>query len=179
MMRRLSAPRVSAAVAVVATIVAVLTVMSPGLGFGQEETFFSHGGPPEVYTQTHPGDVCVHVDSSTGTQVVMAQEFTIEVPSNVTAYFSSRIGLLQPREVASLSFGLDPFQQPEWGFTASGNTTAKYFGGQTSGMIMWTYDHVAPGAYLLQTFARVSGGSLPSADFNQCALTVFVSPVEE
>jgi hypothetical protein len=44
-------------------------------------------------------------------------------------------------------------------------------------MIMWTFDHVAPGDYSLQTFARVTGGQLPSADVNQCALTVFVSPV--
>jgi hypothetical protein len=178
MMRRLSAPRVSTAVAVVATIVALLTVMSPGLGFGQEETFFSHGGPPDEYTQTHPGDVCVHVDSS-GTQQVMAQEFTIEAPSNVTAYFSSRVGLVQPREVVFLSFRLDGFEQPEWPFTTTGSSTAKYFGGQGSAMIMWTFDHVAPGAYSLETFARVTGGQVPSADVNQCALTVFVSPVEE
>lgn len=166
------------AVAMMAAIVAVLGVMFPGLGFGQEQTFFSHGGPPEVYTQTHPGDLCVHVDSS-GSQEVIAQQFTIQAPSNVTAYFSSKLGLVQPHEVVSLSFGLDGFEQPDWGFTATGSTTAKYFGGVSSGIIMWTYDHVAPGTYLLQTFAGVTGGQLPSADVNQCALTVFVSPVEE
>jgi len=51
-MRRLTASRAWAAVAVVAAIVAVLAVMFPGLGFGQ--TTSSHGGmPSEVFMQTH------------------------------------------------------------------------------------------------------------------------------
>jgi hypothetical protein len=168
-MRRLTASRAPTAVAVVAAVVAVFAVMLPGFG----QTTSSHGGTPtEVFMQTHP-DTCLAVGPND--QTAMEQDFTLSDASHVLIYFTFEWGRLSSGEDGHIIPRLDgggPFNGVEaWRF--SGTTTTR-----TSGTIMWTFDNVAAGDHEVQVFARVSRGlSAPSADLNDCALTVFVIPV--
>jgi len=170
-MRRLTASRAWAAVAVVAAIVAVLAVMFPGFGFGQ--TTSSHGGTPsEVFMQTHP-DTCLNVGPND--EIALEQDFTLNEESHVLVYMTFEWGQLNASEDGHVIIRLDgggPFDGVEaWRF--SGTTTTR-----TSGTIMWTFDNVAAGDHRVQMFARVTRGlATPSADLNDCALTVFVIPV--
>jgi hypothetical protein len=158
---------------VVAAIVAVLAVMFPGLGFGQE-TIFSHGGTPsEVFMQTHP-DTCLTAGPEDG-QIALEQDFTLSQESHVLVYITFEWGRLNVSEDGHVNIRLDgggPFDDVEpWRF--SGTTTTR-----TSGTIMWTFNNVAASDHVVQMFARVTrSGGTPSADLNDCAMTVFVIPV--
>ena len=167
--------------AIVGGVVAMLLVVAlPGLGIS--DTFSSQGGPPDVYTQTLPLDTCVHVDH-TGTQVVMDQQgIGFSEQSNLVVYFSAKLGELSPRESVAFSLGLDGDDtDDEWSFAGPGSSTSKSFGAQQVATLMWTFDHVdvGDGPHSVQVFARVTGGDLPAADVNGCALTVLVSPTIE
>ena len=172
-MRRLTASKAWAAVAVVAAIVAVLAVMFPGLGFGQ--TTSSHGGSPsDVYTQTNP-NTCLAAGPNG--QTAMEQFFDLGAESHVVVYFTSEWARLNTHEVGHLSMGLDG--RPEvpsepWRFSGTVST-------HTSGTVMWTFDNVASGHHRVNVLAFVSfmqgAAGTPSADLNGCALTVFVTPV--
>lgn len=176
-MRGLPASRASTAVAVLAAIVAVLAVMFPGPGFGQ--TAFSHGGPPsDVYTRTHPGDICAELGFNTVT--AMQQDFTLDVESNVLFYFTFELGALSAHETVNVEPGLDGIGAGnEWLLGGPANASTGIFGTGTSGTLMWSFDHVAPGDHDVEMFARVAGGDNPSADMNECAFTVFVIPVAD
>lgn len=174
-MRRPSAPRASTAVAVVAALVAVLTVMFPGLGFGQP-TSVQGGSPSAVYMQKNP-DICSEVIPDGVT--VMEQEITLDEPSHVLAYFSFEWNELD-REVGEIGFALD-------------ETGGGFFGGlfgpppfdATSGTVMWSFENVDAGQHTVtvQSFVIPIPGraELPpshvSAFLNHCALSVFVTPV--
>lgn len=175
-MRRLTASRISMAVAVVAVIVAVLAVVFPGLSFGQGQTVFGRGGTPtDVYTRTFDGDICENVELSQNGQSIMDQAFTLGVESNVVVWFTFQFGFQSPRQEGLLGFGLDgTSMNTEWGVAAPGSTTAKYFSVRQSTTLMWSFDNVAPGDHDVAAFGRVSTGS---ASLNTCAMTVLVSPV--
>jgi hypothetical protein len=174
-MSRLSVPRFSTAVSVVAVVVALLAVMFPGFGFGQ--TTFSHGGPPsDVYTQTNP-DTCLSVGTEGAT--AMEQELTLGAESHLLVYFSFEWGALGTREEGKLSFELDGTDATsEWSFPGNSAT-------RTSGTVMWSFEDVPAGTHIVDVFGRVdpipSDGQPPgvhtSADVNGCALTVIATPV--
>ena len=181
-MMRPDIPRTSTAIALVASIVAVVALMFPGVGFGQ--TTSSHGGSPsDVYSQSNPEDSCARL--SFHGQTAMEQTFTLDAESNVLVYFSFEVGLPDPREEAEISFGLDgisPPPEPEWGVAGPASTNVKRFGTRQSSTLMWTFDHVASGDHRVEAFARVGGPASipnPTADLNGCALTVIVIPVAE
>jgi len=181
-MRRLSVPRASTAVAVVAAIVAVLAVMFPGLGLGQT-TGVKGGSPTAVYMTENPS-FCAEVDNFGGS--VISQEVTLDAPANLLAYFTFEWGTLSERLEGLISFALlDATREfpenvvagsNEWGFP--GNRIPR-----TSSTVMWSFENVPPGTYQVHGTARVDqapAGGLPgnaaTAGLGECALTVFVIP---
>jgi hypothetical protein len=153
---------------------AVALVAIPVIAIGQTSSSF--GLPPDVYTQTFPGDYCGETDLSE-TAAVMSQEVSLWAESSVVLYFSFEAGFENPRQEILVSFGLDgsdaALEGQEWGIAAPASTTARYFGSRQSTSLMWTFDHVEAGNHTVQAFARVSKGV---AEMNGCALTVLVSP---
>lgn len=188
-MRRPSTPRPSTAVAIVAAIVAMLAVMFPGLGFGQTST--SHGvTASDVYTTTGgkiEGEICAHVDTFGVPGPVLPTRVTVTEPSNLLVYFTSEWSGLETDTELLLNFMVKddagnfvvgtPF---EWGVSNDPRL-------HDSGTVMWSFDDVEPGAYDVFMDARTdpvpgpSGGgntnNNPAATLENCALTVFVSPV--
>ena len=184
-MRRFSASRAWAAVAVVAAIVAVLAVMVfPSVGIGIPTT--SHGGSPsDVFTSTEP-EICAEVDTF-GTAPILPTEVSVAATSNLLVYFSSELSGLEPDTELLLSLRVEdgagnavagtPF---EWGLS---NTPRLH----DSGTVMWSFDSVQPGTYDVLGDARTDpvpgprgGGNTnnnPTAVLENCALTVFVVPV--
>jgi hypothetical protein len=181
-MRRLRAFRASTSVALVATIVAILAVMFPGLGIG--ETTTSHGVmPSDVFGSTET-EICADVDTF-GRAPIMPTEVSVSETSNLLVYFTSEWSGLNTDtellvtfrvndgagEVASTGF--------EWGLSNSGQ-------GHESGTFMWTFDGIDPGVYSVFADARTDpvpgprgGGNTnnnPSAVMENCAMTVFVVP---
>lgn len=169
------ARRASTAVALVASAVAVLAVMFPGLGFG--ETTTSQGAPSNVFMQRNPGN-CATVDG--GGAAVMTQDITLDVPSHLLVYFTAEWGSLSSYEEGLLDAGLDFQSDFEWG--SSGHTIPR-----TTSTVMWSFDSVPAGTHNVGVGARVDAspaggnppGINPSSDLNECALTVFVVPVAE
>lgn len=183
-MRRPSVLRASTSVAIVAAIVAVLAVLLPGLGFGHTST--SHSvTPSDVYTTTEP-QICGEVDTF-GVPPILPTRVTVpEQPSNLLVYFTSEWSGLEADTELLLNFQVKddegnfvvgtPF---EWGVSNDPRL-------HDSGTLMWSF-HVGPGAYDVFVDARTdpvpgpSGGgntnNNPNATLENCALTVFVSPV--
>ena len=169
-MRKLFSSKASTpAVAVVSAVVAVLTLMViPGISIG--ETTSSQGVPALVHMQRDPG-TCAVVD---GTQTaVFTMDITLDEPSHLLLYFGAEWGGLSSREEGLLNPSLD-FDPPfEWGI--SGTTITR-----TTSTVMWSWDDVPAGDHNIGVGARVEkhgpGGGPPSADLNECALTVFVVP---
>jgi len=172
-MSRLTASRAWTAVAVVAAIVAVLAAMFPGLGLGQ--TTSSHGGSPsDVYAQTDP-NTCLAAGFHG--QTAMEQFFDVGAKSHVVVYFTFEWARLNTHEAGHISMSLDGGSEvPVEGWRSSGTVSS-----QTSGTVMWTFDHVAPGHHRVNVFGRVAfiAGDVDKsfADLNSCSLTVFVTPV--
>lgn len=172
------------AVTVVAAIIAVLVVMLPGLGFGQTQTVFGHGGTPtDVYTRTFDSTGCAGVVLDPDGEQIMHQNFTLQAESNVVVWFTFQLVLESSGQRGSFQFGLDrtPTNQA-WVVTAPGSTTAKSFGTAQSTTLMWSFDNVALGDHDVQVFAAVSPAVTPSqlnAELNGCAMTVLVNPVAE
>jgi hypothetical protein len=184
-MRSPSASRTSTTVALVASAVAVLAVMFPGLGFG--ETTTSHGlTPSDVYTTTEP-EVCGDVDTF-GVPPILPTRVTVAVLSNLLVYFTSEWSGLEAGTELLLNFQVNddggnsvastPF---EWGVSNDPRL-------HDSGTVMWSFDDVDPGAYDVFVDARTDpvpgapgGGNTnnnPTAVLENCALTVFVIPVD-
>jgi hypothetical protein len=187
-MRRPSVPRASTAVAIVATIVAVLAVMFPGLGIGATTT--SHGlTPTDVYTtvEPEPEGSCAVVDTF-GTPPVLPTQVTVSATSNLVVYFTSEWSGLSSDTELLIQFRINdeagnfltntPF---EWGVGNKGSLRT-----HDSGTFMWTFQGIEPGTYTVFVDARTDpvpgppgGGNTnnnPSAGMGNCALTVFVSP---
>jgi hypothetical protein len=175
MMSSFFARRASTAVALVASAVAVLAVMFPGLSLGEATT--SQGVPSTVFMQREPG-MCAMVD---GTQAaVMTLDITLDGPSHLLLYFTAEWGSLNSREEGLLNPSLD-FEPPfEWGI--SGHTIPR-----TTSTVMWSFDNVPAGTHNVGVGARIEAspdtsnppGGNPSSGLNECALTVFVIPVAE
>jgi hypothetical protein len=177
-MRRPSVPRASTAVAIVATVVAVLAVMFPSLGFGQT-TGVMGGSPSAVYMNKNP-DFCATVDNAGGS--VINQEVVVDAESHLLAYFTFEWGNLNERLEGLVDIALLASDETvvgdsrEWGFP--GHKIPR-----TSGTVMWSFEDVPPGTYTVHGAARVDqipGGGLRdselSAGLEECALTVFVIP---
>jgi hypothetical protein len=176
-MRRPSVPRASTAVAIVATIVAVLAVMFPGLGIGATTT--SHGlTPTDVFTSTDP-EVC-HVEK-VGPQPVslLPTEVHVGEESLVVAYFTSTWSAPSgsPDELLlALKIGDD--SSPEWiANTGTGGSERNAHG---VGTVMWSFPNIPAGDYTVEATAHIGGApgtsSQSGANLQACALTVFVSP---
>jgi hypothetical protein len=179
-MRRMPAPRASAAVAVVAAVVAVLAVMFPGLGFGDTTT--SHGGvPSDVFMSTDPGVCNPDVDTKIGTEPVslLPTAVTVGGESHVVAYFTSTwSGFRTDTELVlrlQISDGNEFFESsPDW------SSSPGSF--HLSGTVMWTFEDIQPGTYSVNAaaFLAASAAALngnEGANLQSCALTVFVTPV--
>jgi hypothetical protein len=184
-MRRLSASRASATVAVVAAMVAVLAVMFPGFGFGQTST--SHGvTPSDVYTTTDPAQTCAEVDTF-GAPPILPTRVTVTEASNLLVYFSSEWSGLEADTELLLGFLVndDAGNQVrstgfEWGVSNDPRL-------HDSGTVMWSFDRLQPDTYHVFVDARtdpvpgpVGGGNTnnnPTAVLGNCALTVFVVPL--
>lgn len=176
-MRRLSVPRASTAVAVVAAVVAVLAVMFPSLGFGQT-TGVMGGSPSAVYMNKNP-DFCATVDNAGGS--VINQEVVVDAEAHLLAYFTFEWGSLNERLEGLVDIALLASDETvvgdsqEWGFPGTRIQ-------RTSGTVMWSFEDVPPGTYTVHGAARVDAAraGLPvselSAGLEECALTVFVIP---
>lgn len=168
-MRRLSGPRATTAVAVVAAVIAVLAVMFPGLGFGQTNGI--HGGSPtDVFMQGTPA-VC----SNEGT--LMAQELTLAEESHLLVYFTGEWTGLGVNETGFLWFRLDGTDTDfDWEFPGHRDP-------ETTGTVMWTFENVAAGTHTVSAHSEVrtippgqEPGFEASAEVDHCAFTVFVIP---
>jgi hypothetical protein len=180
-MRRPSVPRASTAVAVVAAVVAVLAVMFPGLGFGQTST--SRGGTPsDVYTSTDPG-VC-HADKVGPDPVgLLPTAVQASQESNLVVYFTSTWSAPSgsPTELLlalQVEGGESFATSPEWiANTGTGGSERDAHG---VGTVMWSFPHVAPGAYTVEATAHIAAfpgtSGQSGANLQACALTVFVIP---
>jgi hypothetical protein len=183
-MRRLTASRASTAVAIVATIVAVLAVMFPGLGIG--ETTTSHGlTPTDVFSGTET-ETCAVVDTF-GIAPIMPTEVSVSETSNLLVYFTSEWSGMSTDTELLLTFRVNDGAGEvantgfEWGLTNNGSLRA-----HQSGTLMWTFDGIEPGVYSVFADARTDpvpgragGGNTnnnPSAVLENCAMTVFVVP---
>lgn len=177
-MRRLSVPRASTAVAVVAAIVAVLAVMFPGLGFGQTST--SHGGTPSDVYMTTEADVC-HGDKI-GTEDVVLLPTPVEVgqQSHVLVYFGSMWSGFEADSALVIRveiFDGSGFSRVSPGFSVNNGQV------HGSGTVMWAFEDINPGTYTVQAVvalypergAFISHGD--GANVQNCALTTFVNPL--
>ena len=186
-MRRLSAPKASTAVAVVAAIVAPLALVAfPGLGIGETRT--SHGvTPSDVFTSTEQ-EICAEVDTF-GTGPILPTEVSVAATSNLLVYFSSEWSGPEADTELLLGFIVNDDAGNfvtstgfEWGVSTSPRL-------HDSGTVMWSFDDVLPGVYHVLGDARTDpvpgprgGGNTnnnPGAVLENCALTVFVIPVAE
>jgi hypothetical protein len=181
-MRSLFARKASTAVAIVATTVAILAVMFPGLGFGDTATF--HGGPPSgVFMSTEPG-VCNGEDKVPNDPPVALLPTTVEVgvESHVLVYFGSMWSGLEndTKLVRKVEiFDADGFYENSPDFGANNGQV------HATGTLMWTFEDIDPGTYTVEATAAVypehgvfiDHGSNRGANLQSCALTVFVIPV--
>lgn len=180
-MRRLSVPRTSTAVAIVAVIVAVLAVMFPGLGFGQTST--SHGGTPsDVFMRSERfPDTCAPIGVNTDGVTVMPLQIEVPVRSHLVAFFSFEFVGLETHESAEV----DPIvsgEETQTGSRFTGNQTGSHMGE----MVMSSFPDVDPGTHTVEVYAAVAGNvPLPGGSVNgslfatleNCSLTVIVTPV--
>jgi hypothetical protein len=166
--------------AALGAVVAVLALVAmPGVGVGTPTT--SHGATPsDVFSTTEP-DICAVVDvdgiSTLPTSV------TVDATSDLVASFSAeRSGITGDNEllVTVDIFSNEAFVEGtpfEWGF-------GRTFKTHESGTVQWTFDNVPTGTYIVQAGARMDpappgpgGTGTPTSVMENCALTVFVTPV--
>jgi hypothetical protein len=171
------------AAAVLGAVVALIALVAlPGLGIG--ETTTSHGASPsDVFTNAET-EVCAEVPFGEGSGA-MFTPVTFDQESHLLVYFTFEGSGFGPRTELLLGPELEdeagdvvqgrPF---EWGFV--GNAA----GAHTSGTVMWTFEDVPAGSYIIAMTHRVEtvpsglpGGNEPSAVMENCVLTVFVNPV--
>jgi hypothetical protein len=173
-MRRLSASRAWAAVAVVAAIVAVLAVMVfSGVGIGAPT--ISHGGSPtEVVMNTVP-ETCTQVDREGGHLMQTPVDF--DQRSHLLVYFTSEWTAGETPVDLRLGFAVvgvdETFFTPVWELGKASKVPA-------SGTVMYTLEDVPAGDYTVQVFAQTHDtrpATVTHAVLNHCALTVFVTPV--
>ncbi len=186
-MRRLAVPRSVTVGALGALMTLLALVALPGIGIGDPTT--SHGlSPSDVFTTTEP-EICAQVDTF-GTPPILPTEVSTPPPpatSNLVVYFTSEWSGLDTDTELLLNFIVTdgegnfvvgtPF---EWGLSNSPLT-------HDSGTVMWSFDNVQPGVYHVFVDARtdpvpgpIGGGNTnnnPKATLENCALTVFVSPI--
>jgi hypothetical protein len=176
-MRRAPAPRASTAVAVVATIVAVLAVMFPGLGFGQAHGI--HGGSPtDVFMQRAEDEqVCAPIGVNADGVTIMPLQVEVNGPSHVLVYFSFELGGLDTNERAQVNPNLDGGGGADFDPVFSGNSD-----GRVPGTVMHVFPDVDPGTHTVDIFSSIfqvgprDQGQL-LASMGDCVLTVFVIPV--
>jgi hypothetical protein len=139
---------------------------------------FEGTSPSQVSTVSNDG-TCLEVGAIDG--VALDQEITIEAMSHLVVSFTGGWEGLDAAEKGRVSFQLvGP------GGTASSNPWS--FGGdrasRAAGTVTWSFQGVAPGKYSIVAIALVessagSGSQTPAtAELNDCALTVFVIPIE-
>jgi hypothetical protein len=168
-------------VVAVLTIVAVLGVMV-GIGIGQ--TANSHGGTPtDVYMQTYEvrDEPCAAAGPDGVT--VMPQQFSVEEPSHVLALFRFDWVGLTADEVGVSHLELDGTANVEDSWTIAPIGPRLWVAHET---LMWTFPNVAPGmTHTVSVYAGVYAPPPPSkahgdlyAAMENCAMTVFVMPVE-
>jgi hypothetical protein len=175
-LRRLTASRTPTAVAVAATIVAVLAVMLPGLGFGQVPGI--QGGSPTVVYMNKNQQFCATVDSFGG--AVIRQDVTLEADSHLMVLYTFEWGGLNERLEGHADIAL---LAPD-GTVVDGSNEWSFPGGKTgrlSSTVHWSFENVPTGSYEVYGAARVDAapGGTPhvlKADLSKCALTVFVIP---
>jgi hypothetical protein len=183
-MKRLSVPRASTAVAVIAAIVVVLAVM---VGVAQGLISGQAGPPTQVFMQTTEGDVEeVCLDPVTReNQSAMHQDLHLEAGSSVVALFSFGLTHLDVHERGIvgiiLSGGGEPghrFASEIWGFPGNANFS------NSSGTVTWSFPDVpTTGDYTVDVRAFLGFPEEPSHEVRQatmegCSLTVFVSPAK-
>jgi len=169
------------AVAVVATIVAVLAMMGvPGLSFGQD-TVIHGSSPSDVYTleERAPED-CAPIGVTADGVSIMPLQVELEAPSHILAYFSFDLSGLDPWEQAQVNpeLGGDPVGEGSyWRFTGNAK------GRPQSATVMKVFPDQDAGTHTVNVYAAVADqfggvhGQL-AANLESCVLTVFVMPVE-
>jgi hypothetical protein len=180
-MRRLAVRRTATAGALGAIITVVALMAFPSVGIGDPTT--SHGGSPsDVYMQTEPApEPCAEVPADGTT--AMPQDIQLAVPSHVLAYFTFEWSGLDAHEFGLLNLVLDGSGPgPNYEFTPANPRI------NPNGTVMWSFPNVPPGTHTVAVYAAVDdldpipGGSGQDsglfAALENCALTVFVIPVE-
>jgi len=175
-MRRLTASKAWAAVAVVAAIVAVLAVM---VGVSIADPGESSGGSPtDVFMNTQP-EICTQADREGVNAMGTAVDF--DQGSHLLVYFTSQWSGLNDDKELLVGFEILDVDgeffadSPLW---ADGTAQSTH----GSGTVMWTFEDVPAGDYTVQMIAQVRTGPVPAhaagthALLENCALTVFVIP---
>jgi len=158
------------------TVAAVLVVLVfPGVGIGAPTS--SHGGSPsDVYMQTQSApESCAEVPPDS--LLAFPLDFELDETSHVLAYFTFEWAGLNSHEVGSLNLVLDDVGPgPTWESTPARPRV------HPSGMVMWSFPNVAPGAHTVAVYAAVDaidplpGGGEPFGALENCSMTVFVMP---
>lgn len=179
--RRQRAKRATAAVFALALVIMTFGWLAWSLthaGRTRPAHEFEGTSPSRVSTLSNDG-TCLEVGAVDG--AALDQEITIEAMSHLVVSFTGGWTGLDAAETGHVSFLLvGP------GGTASSNPWS--FGGdrasRASGTVTWSFEGVAPGVYSIVAIAGVgssagSGSQTPvAAELNDCALTVFVVPIE-
>jgi hypothetical protein len=179
--RRQRAKRATAAVFALALVIMTFGWLAWSLthaGRTRPAHEFEGTSPNRVSTLSNDG-TCLEVGAVDG--AALDQEITIEAMSHLVVSFTGGWAGLDAAEKGHVSFLLvGP------GGTASSNPWS--FGGdrasRASGTVTWSFGGVAPGMYSIVAIAGVgssagSGSQTPvAAELNDCALTVFVVPIE-
>jgi hypothetical protein len=157
--------------AALGAVVAVLALVAmPGVGVGTPTT--SHGATPsDVFSTTEP-DICAVVDVDGISTLPTA--VTVDATSDLVASFSAeRSGITGDNE---LLVTVDIFSNEV--FVEGTPKTHE------SGTVQWAFDNVPTGTYIVQAGARMDpappgpgGTGTPTSVMENCALTVFVTPV--
>lgn len=163
------------AVAVVATIVAILAVMGvPGLSFGQG-TVIQGGSPSDVYALREPTqEGCVPNRVNTDGVSVMPLEIALAEPSHVLVSFSFVVEGLDSHEVVQVNPQLDGSGDGfKWDFRGKSHEGVP-------GSLSSVFPDQAVGTHYVDIYAAVAGphgyqGRL-DASLGSCVLTVFVIP---
>jgi len=167
-------------------VVVVLAVVAlPLLGIGQP--FTNHGGPPQDVFMTQTDHVCN--DDRVGTEPVSLLPTPVSVGelSHVLVYFTATISTGGETGVAGIPGSDNEFPEVVLGLRIEGVENASSGQwiegggrGHSTVTVMWPFNHMPPGDYIVHANANMGGrlNGTNGANLQSCTLTAFVMPVE-
>lgn len=185
-MRRFSEPRASTSVAIVASAVAILAVVFPGLGFG--ETISFQGGPPSNVFMNTETNVCNGDDKIGGEPVaLLPTAVQVDQESDLLVYFTgtwSRPSGPESGLILTLQVEGESVLASSAEFLNNTDSGHDERSAHITGTVMWSFPDIAPGSYTASAIGVVPGfvpgtNGQSGVNVQACALTAFVMPVLE